>query len=137
FFFQAEDGIRDFHVTGVQTCALPISPCAPISLGCASPILRPSIRRLGPASKWSRALTRPHSTASPCLMATWQSDLGGTPLIRSSRTLADTSIFPAFSIPIIRYATPPTRRLTFRGSRQSLSRSTESWSESARLPTWE
>src|SRR5690606_10151192 len=26
FFFQAEDGIRDFHVTGVQTCALPISP---------------------------------------------------------------------------------------------------------------
>src|SRR5690606_40353545 len=23
--FQAEDGIRDFHVTGVQTCALPIS----------------------------------------------------------------------------------------------------------------
>src|SRR5690606_8312892 len=25
FFFQAEDGIRDFHVTGVQTCALPIS----------------------------------------------------------------------------------------------------------------
>src|SRR5690606_40864591 len=26
FFFQAEDGIRVFHVTGVQTCALPISP---------------------------------------------------------------------------------------------------------------
>src|SRR5690606_40543820 len=24
FFFQAEDGIRVFHVTGVQTCALPI-----------------------------------------------------------------------------------------------------------------
>src|SRR5260370_19569578 len=28
FFFQAEDGIRDSSVTGVQTCALPISgPC--------------------------------------------------------------------------------------------------------------
>src|SRR5690606_40879772 len=27
FFFQAEDGIRDFHVTGVQTCALPICWC--------------------------------------------------------------------------------------------------------------
>src|SRR6266496_2837780 len=26
FFFQAEDGIRDLYVTGVQTCALPISP---------------------------------------------------------------------------------------------------------------
>src|SRR6266496_4986205 len=26
FFCQAEDGIRDLYVTGVQTCALPISP---------------------------------------------------------------------------------------------------------------
>src|SRR5256885_10143363 len=26
FFFQAEDGIRDYKVTGVQTCALPIYP---------------------------------------------------------------------------------------------------------------
>src|SRR5690606_40136810 len=37
FFFQAEDGIRDFHVTGVQTCALPISPSSePAPEGCAS-----------------------------------------------------------------------------------------------------
>src|SRR5690349_22557828 len=28
FFFQAEDGIRDLYVTGVQTCALPISASA-------------------------------------------------------------------------------------------------------------
>src|SRR5207249_8831715 len=27
FFFQAEDGIRDRNVTGVQTCALPICEC--------------------------------------------------------------------------------------------------------------
>src|SRR5205807_5896411 len=27
FFFQAEDGIRDYKVTGVQTCALPIFFC--------------------------------------------------------------------------------------------------------------
>ena len=27
FFFQAEDGIRDVAVTGVQTCALPICSC--------------------------------------------------------------------------------------------------------------
>src|SRR5690606_41162145 len=33
FFFQAEDGIRDFHVTGVQTCALPI--LIPLLLCCA------------------------------------------------------------------------------------------------------
>src|SRR5690606_40860842 len=31
FFLQAEDGIRAFHVTGVQTCALPI--CRPILVG--------------------------------------------------------------------------------------------------------
>src|SRR2546430_9395853 len=30
FFFQAEDGIRDLTVTGVQTCALPISVCLPL-----------------------------------------------------------------------------------------------------------
>src|SRR5256884_1467754 len=29
FFFQAEDGIRDVAVTGVQTCALPISASLP------------------------------------------------------------------------------------------------------------
>src|ERR1022692_5071277 len=33
FFFQAEDGIRDYKVTGVQTCALPTSPR--VSLPCA------------------------------------------------------------------------------------------------------
>src|SRR5215208_1746242 len=34
-FFQAEDGLRDGHVTGVQTCALPISrrqPECPLSI---------------------------------------------------------------------------------------------------------
>src|SRR5256885_3286473 len=52
FFFQAEDGIRDYKVTGVQTCALPIS------------------RRTAP-STW-RAPSRPpdsvesSSTAMPC-----------------------------------------------------------------------
>src|SRR5256885_2135309 len=30
FFFQAEDGIRDYKVTGVQTCALPICRTTPI-----------------------------------------------------------------------------------------------------------
>src|SRR5256885_9783548 len=32
FFFQAEDGIRDYKVTGVQTCALPISEKAGLSV---------------------------------------------------------------------------------------------------------
>src|SRR2546429_1394453 len=33
FFFQAEDGIRDVAVTGVQTCALPIL-ATPLPLNC-------------------------------------------------------------------------------------------------------
>src|SRR3712207_9563747 len=33
FFFQAEDGIRDIGVTGVQTCALPIYLARPLRLG--------------------------------------------------------------------------------------------------------
>src|SRR3712207_8298323 len=32
FFFQAEDGIRDIGVTGVQTCALPILEVSPESV---------------------------------------------------------------------------------------------------------
>src|SRR6266498_5098080 len=39
FFFQAEDGIRDADVTGVQTCALPI--CA-----------RPTAAANGPRGQW-------------------------------------------------------------------------------------
>src|SRR2546430_12542135 len=36
FFFQAEDGIRDLTVTGVQTCALPISSTGAGPAGAAS-----------------------------------------------------------------------------------------------------
>src|SRR3712207_6859756 len=36
FFFQAEDGIRDIGVTGVQTCALPISDDARAELALAA-----------------------------------------------------------------------------------------------------
>src|SRR5206468_8905563 len=36
FFFQAEDGIRDLIVTGVQTCALPILVRRPPRLGLES-----------------------------------------------------------------------------------------------------
>src|SRR5690349_25011407 len=36
FFFQAEDGIRDLYVTGVQTCALPIWCRAGIQIDAAA-----------------------------------------------------------------------------------------------------
>src|SRR3989440_551589 len=50
FFFQAEDGIRDLIVTGVQTCALPISPSR---RSCAG------TRRCGrSSSKWTASRSR-------------------------------------------------------------------------------
>src|SRR5437588_2410186 len=39
FFFQAEDGIRDHCVTGVQTCALPIYVEAAIASGTSFPLI--------------------------------------------------------------------------------------------------
>src|SRR5256885_7253330 len=50
FFFQAEDGIRDYKVTGVQTCALPIwaaaSKAASVAVGAR--------RRANPAGMTAR-----------------------------------------------------------------------------------
>src|SRR5687768_18565667 len=48
FFFQAEDGIRDVAVTGVQTCALPISRVVVLS------DRRPSMSLFGPEWPWLR-----------------------------------------------------------------------------------
>src|SRR5437870_12172787 len=61
FFFQAEDGIRDGHVTGVQTCALPISrSCYARS---------PHPRRRTTGSMPARLLTV--CVATSCPSATW------------------------------------------------------------------
>src|SRR5690625_7791240 len=56
FFFQAEDGIRDGHVTGVQTCALPIWSAA------AAPTPRPrsGSRARPPSAGRTRAAGRSH-----------------------------------------------------------------------------
>src|ERR1039457_3199017 len=64
FFFQAEDGIRDYKVTGVQTCALPIYCRAPKALMVADRLLEPG-RPKNPRSTDGRASvpTRPRRTA--------------------------------------------------------------------------
>src|SRR2546430_9171239 len=62
FFFQAEDGIRDLTVTGVQTCALPISnhaaSCTPANE--ASQCRAVSV----PARRWVRLDSRSRSSTS-------------------------------------------------------------------------
>src|SRR5690606_18342884 len=56
--FQAEDGIRDFHVTGVQTCALPISTIRILSwavMAASNPAAAAlsSLARLPPTAHWT------------------------------------------------------------------------------------
>src|SRR3712207_7221110 len=66
FFFQAEDGIRDIGVTGVQTCALPISaPGTPREVG-TPPRRAPRRWRCRPwRVRWpSRGRRRPRSRRS-------------------------------------------------------------------------
>src|SRR5256885_6584418 len=47
FFFQAEDGIRDYKVTGVQTCALPILPSTISGCLCRTPAVYHRSNTLG------------------------------------------------------------------------------------------
>src|SRR3712207_7630271 len=68
FFFQAEDGIRDIGVTGVQTCALPIWPCAPDPTpqptsptgrgGFSSRAAKPPLLAGEGVGRWGRGLVR-------------------------------------------------------------------------------
>src|SRR2546430_8831793 len=61
FFFQAEDGIRDLTVTGVQTCALPIWRRAPRrAKRCLQPGVR-AVRDVGGAP----TIPRNHGAGNP------------------------------------------------------------------------
>src|SRR5256885_5719851 len=69
FFFQAEDGIRDYKVTGVQTCALPIlfttarhTPAPTMEISHSGGLPRCRHRRPGGSLWVIRALLLPLST---------------------------------------------------------------------------
>src|SRR5437773_5929255 len=57
FFFQAEDGIRDRDVTGVQTCALPIYPAG-------NAVGTPALTALPAGSTARTAPTSPTATST-------------------------------------------------------------------------
>src|SRR3712207_7249803 len=65
FFFQAEDGIRDIGVTGVQTCALPISTAAPAPRRCRTAPAGRRARARAPAPPGSGP-ARPDRSAAGC-----------------------------------------------------------------------
>src|SRR2546427_8309827 len=99
FFFQAEDGIRDLTVTGVQTCALPISflppgriapaPATAMPPPCASRLLG-SARWHKPSDRKSTRLNSSHSQISYavfCLKKKTQQP-GARSLLRCRRHLS-------------------------------------------------
>src|SRR5207248_7775766 len=64
FFFQAEDGIRDRTVTGVQTCALPISASRSSCAFAASEIVRRNTNGVRAcAASRSRSVTTPRTSS--------------------------------------------------------------------------
>src|SRR5256886_12754986 len=77
FVFQAEDGIRDLTVTGVQTCALPISSAHPQMVPARryfplSPPTAPSSRKARSRGwmVWRRRARLSHSWAEPGILRT-------------------------------------------------------------------
>src|SRR5207248_7417416 len=87
FFFQAEDGIRDRTVTGVQTCALPIWPppprrARPHRTRRRRPARRPS-RAAVPASSGDRVIA---ATSCPAATSSGTSRTPITPLAPATKT---------------------------------------------------
>src|SRR5690606_40421239 len=80
FFFQAEGGIRDFHVTGVQTCALPI---------CLSTDHRsPNVTTPIPITKTrADAFCLTKNQTRPKVIATMNADRQASALAKSERSL--------------------------------------------------
>src|SRR5205807_7906729 len=70
FFFQAEDGIRDYKVTGVQTCALPIywrssrsDPCK--QAACRAATFFPGPQQVPPDQAWPLPVKMPTARSIP------------------------------------------------------------------------
>src|SRR3989475_9541035 len=79
FFFQAEDGIRDLTVTGVQTCALPISylagrPRAPTGAAWTHAVEAWHDLRTDPGAAYDRRVTLDAAAVAP--QVTWGTSPG-------------------------------------------------------------
>src|SRR5690606_40510284 len=81
FFFQAEDGIRDFHVTGVQTCALPIL-LSPLHAASASRNRPSSMPR--PSATVTAALSNCAFAANNTLLTSLRSSAVPSPPVRNT-----------------------------------------------------
>src|SRR2546429_246697 len=107
FFFQAEDGIRDVAVTGVQTCALPISALVHDCPACrASPGSSPTREPSPPGRGRGESAFARRSTAvsfgsasfsSPCHSPRFRYSIGGKGRPRHPRPLR--TVLPPWPMP--------------------------------------
>src|SRR5207253_7116935 len=88
FFFQAEDGIRDGHVTGVQTCALPIYTLEEAALHRLVLRARESPGRVSVFEGADQAVAESNHSGSASEGSDW------TPSLGSEKALASTFQIP-------------------------------------------
>src|SRR5215469_144495 len=76
FFFQAEDGIRDLYVTGVQTCALPISGTVTLRVATYAAVVRDMLDSLKAAGFRRVLIVNGHGGNTPAgaLAQEWMMD---------------------------------------------------------------
>src|SRR5437763_2146980 len=94
FFSQAEDGIRDTSVTGVQTCALPISKSTFLSLSGTSAESASNHSFLN-SIRCCRSMARfdvRAMMASPIATLPWQRGIGRSLLLRSEERRVGTEV---------------------------------------------
>src|SRR3989442_11768540 len=90
FFFQAEDGIRDADVTGVQTCALPI---------CAGWPGGPAVRAPGPPHRRPRGGLRPaHRPAAAIALCPLSMSAASRVLDRKSTRLNSSHVRISYAV---------------------------------------
>src|SRR2546430_16788945 len=106
FFFQAEDGIRDLTVTGVQTCALPIStvllnifnpgnpPWRPFIFPCNIPVQTVWISKIRTHMNAGRRGSRDRNTVivscgKPALQSSQLDDYKSDVVVKQSNATAD------------------------------------------------
>src|SRR5690625_7944555 len=87
-FFQAEDGIRDGHVTGVQTCALPISMLlrgsrVPTAVTCANDVTAVGV--LSAAREYGYSVRSEERRVGKEWLTGWSADLDGLIMKRGGR----------------------------------------------------
>src|SRR5258708_18342725 len=112
FFFQAEDGIRDDLVTGVQTCALPISCGHRLSDNVGCP--RARSQKSGAQLQWEAFMARRNV---PCHAAFLAGSILALPAMAADVTpdrLVNAGPTPLLPVPFL----PPLRRHNFDPSSQ-------------------